>query len=752
MVRRGRRQGRCPIVDTWWQTETGGDLITPAARRHRDQAGLGDAAVLRGAAGGARPATGAEITTTEAEGVLAISDSWPGQMRTIWGDHARFVETYFSQYKGTYFTGDGCRRDADGYYWITGRVDDVINVSGHRMGTAEVESALVAHEKVAEAAVVGYPHPIKGQGIYGYVTLMAGEEYTEAPAPRAHRLGAPGDRPDRLARPDPVGARPAQDPLGQDHAPHPAQDRRERLRHPRRHLHPRRPDRRRRPHRQPHEPRLKPNLKRCNPTNHPEEYQMAYVATAGLPAAPMTREEKKVIFASSLGTVFEWYDFYLYGSLSAVIAAQFFSGVNPTAAFIFALMAFAAGFAVRPFGALVFGRLGDMIGRKYTFLVTILIMGLSTFIVGILPNYAAIGIAAPIILICLRLLQGLALGGEYGGAATYVAEHAPHGRRGAYTSWIQTTATLGLFLSLLVILGCRVSMSAEDFASWGWRIPFMVSIILLGVSVWIRLMLNESPAFQKMKDEGTTSKAPLKESFGHWKNLKVVLLALFGLVAGQAVVWYTGQFYALFFLTQTLKVDAQAANLMIAGALLLATPFFVIFGSLSDRIGRKPIIMAGLLLACLTYFPMFKGITHFANPGLEEAIAASPVVVTADPNECSFQFNPVGTSAFTTSCDIAKTALVKRGIPYSNVEAPAGTVATVAVGDTVISVGRRRAGRAGDGQRRACPGSGSRRRRDRREVAQGGVRGRSRYGPRSREVPGEGRPRPAPTRRWWCFC
>ena len=411
---------------------------------------------------------------------------------------------------------------------------------------------------------------------------------------------------------------------------------------------------------------------------------MAYVATAGLPAAPMTREEKKVIFASSLGTVFEWYDFYLYGSLSAVIAAQFFSGVNPTAAFIFALMAFAAGFAVRPFGALFFGRLGDMIGRKYTFLVTILIMGLSTFIVGILPNYAAIGIAAPIILICLRLLQGLALGGEYGGAATYVAEHAPHGRRGAYTSWIQTTATLGLFLSLLVILGCRVSMSAEDFASWGWRIPFMVSIILLGVSVWIRLMLNESPAFQKMKDEGTTSKAPLKESFGQWKNLKVVLLALFGLVAGQAVVWYTGQFYALFFLTQTLKVDAQAANLMIAAALLLATPFFVIFGSLSDRIGRKPIIMAGLLLACVTYFPIFKGITHYANPGLEEAIAASPVIVTADANECSFQFNPVGTSAFTTSCDIAKTALVKRGIPYSNVEAPAGTVATVAVGDTVI--------------------------------------------------------------------
>ncbi|MFS2008417.1 MFS transporter [Azospirillum sp. CT11-132] len=411
---------------------------------------------------------------------------------------------------------------------------------------------------------------------------------------------------------------------------------------------------------------------------------MAYAASTADAVRPMTGEEKKVIFASSLGTVFEWYDFYLYGSLSAVIAAQFFSGVNPTAAFIFALMAFAAGFAVRPFGALVFGRLGDMIGRKYTFLVTILIMGLSTFIVGILPNYASIGIAAPIILIGLRLLQGLALGGEYGGAATYVAEHAPHGRRGNYTSWIQTTATLGLFLSLLVILGCRVSMSPEDFNAWGWRIPFLISIVLLGISVWIRLMLNESPAFKKMKEEGKHSTAPLTESFGRWKNLKIVLLALFGLVAGQAVVWYTGQFYALFFLTQTLKVDAQAANLMIAAALLIGTPFFVIFGSLADRIGRKPIIMAGLLLACLTYFPLFKGITHYANPALEEAIATAPVVVVADPNECSFQFNPVGTSQFTSSCDIAKSALVKRGIPYTNEAGPAGTVASIKVGSTVI--------------------------------------------------------------------
>jgi MFS family permease len=401
----------------------------------------------------------------------------------------------------------------------------------------------------------------------------------------------------------------------------------------------------------------------------------------------MTKEERRVIFASSLGTVFEWYDFYLYGSLSAVIAAQFFSGVNPTAAFIFALLAFAAGFAVRPFGALVFGRLGDMIGRKYTFLVTILIMGASTFIVGILPNYASIGIIAPVILILLRLLQGLALGGEYGGAATYVAEHAPDHRRGAYTSWIQTTATLGLFMSLLVILGCRAAMSAEDFNAWGWRIPFLVSILLLAISVWIRLKLNESPAFRRMQEEGKTSKAPLTEAFGRWKNLKVVLLALFGLVAGQAVVWYTGQFYALFFLTQTLKVEAQTANLLIAASLLLATPFFVIFGTLSDRIGRKPIIMVGLLLACLTYFPIFKGITHYANPALEQAVASAPVTVVADPNECSFQFNPVGTSKFTTSCDVAKAALVKAGVPYHNEAAPAGAPATVKIGATAVTFG-----------------------------------------------------------------
>jgi hypothetical protein len=398
-------------------------------------------------------------------------------------------------------------------------------------------------------------------------------------------------------------------------------------------------------------------------------------------------EERRVIFASSLGTVFEWYDFYLYGSLSAVIAAQFFSGVNPTAGFIFALLAFAAGFAVRPFGALVFGRLGDMVGRKYTFLVTITIMGLSTFIVGLLPNYSQIGLAAPVILIALRLLQGLALGGEYGGAATYVAEHAPHSGRGYFTSWIQTTATLGLLLSLLVILGVRLAMTPEDFAAWGWRIPFLVSIILLGVSIWIRLKLNESPAFQKMKEEGTTSSAPLSESFLRWNNLRIVLLALFGLVAGQAVVWYTGQFYALFFLTQTLKIDAQSANLMIAAALLLGTPFFIFFGWLSDRIGRKPIIMLGLLLACLTYFPIFQALTHYGNPALQEAIDISPVLVTADPAECSFQFNPVGTSKFTSSCDVAKSTLVRRGVPYDNAAAAAGTFASVSVGGTEILFG-----------------------------------------------------------------
>lgn len=402
-------------------------------------------------------------------------------------------------------------------------------------------------------------------------------------------------------------------------------------------------------------------------------------------AQRMTTEERRVIFASSLGTVFEWYDFYLYGSLAAIISVQFFSGVNPTAGFIFALLAFAAGFAVRPFGAVVFGRLGDLVGRKYTFLVTILIMGLSTFIVGLLPNYAAIGFAAPAILIVLRLAQGLALGGEYGGAAIYVAEHAPKRKRGAYTAWIQTTATLGLFLSLLVILGCRLMMDKESFEDWGWRIPFLLSIVLLGISVWIRLKLNESPLFQKMKEEGTLSKAPLKESFGEWRNMKLVLIALFGLTAGQAVIWYTGQFYSLFFLTQVLKVDGQTASLLVGAALLLGVPFFVVFGALSDMIGRKPIIMAGCLLAILTYFPIFSALTHYANPQLEAAQTYSPVVVIADPAECSFQFNPVGTAAFTSSCDVAKSALAQRGIPYSNIAAEPGTVAEVRIGEVVLA-------------------------------------------------------------------
>ena len=393
-------------------------------------------------------------------------------------------------------------------------------------------------------------------------------------------------------------------------------------------------------------------------------------------------KRRKVIFASSLGTVFEWYDFYLYGSLAAIIAKQFFSGLNDTSAFIFALLAFAAGFAVRPFGALFFGRMGDLLGRKQTFLITILIMGLSTFLVGILPSYASIGVAAPIILIGLRLLQGLALGGEYGGAATYVAEYADPKKRGLATSWIQTTATMGLFLSLLVILACRLTLGTEAFEAWGWRIPFLLSSVLLGISVYIRLQLDESPMFKEMKEHGKGSKAPLTEAFGKWKNLKIVILALFGATAGQAVVWYTGQFYALYFLTQSVKVDSTTANLLIAAGLLIGTPFFIFFGWLSDKIGRRPIIMAGCLIAALTYFPIFKAITHYANPALETAAATSPVTVVADPEECSFQFDPVGKQVFNSSCDVAKSFLAKAGIPYSNVAAPAGTVASVKIGET----------------------------------------------------------------------
>ncbi|HJV02705.1 MAG TPA: MFS transporter [Burkholderiaceae bacterium] len=400
-------------------------------------------------------------------------------------------------------------------------------------------------------------------------------------------------------------------------------------------------------------------------------------------AGAITPEERKVIFASSLGTIFEWYDFYLYGSLASIIAKQFFIG-DPTTTFIFALLAFAAGFIVRPFGALVFGRLGDMIGRKYTFLITILIMGGSTFIVGLLPSYGAIGIAAPIILVSLRILQGLALGGEYGGAATYVAEHAPNGKRGAFTSWIQTTATLGFFLSLLVILGTRKAIGEDAFNAWGWRVPFLVSVLLLGISVWIRLSMNESPAFARMKAEGRTSKAPLSEAFGQWRNLKIVVLALIGLTMGQAVVWYTGQFYALFFMQQTLKIDIVNATLMIAVALALATPFFIFFGSLADKIGRKYIILGGCLLAAVTYMPLFGALTHYGNPALETALKNSPVTVVADPASCHFQFNLTGQKKFPSSCDIATGLLSNSSVAYTKVDAPAGSVAVIKIGDKEI--------------------------------------------------------------------
>ncbi|MFN7745155.1 MAG: MFS transporter [Hyphomonadaceae bacterium] len=397
------------------------------------------------------------------------------------------------------------------------------------------------------------------------------------------------------------------------------------------------------------------------------------------------QNEKLVIAASSLGTVFEWYDFFLYGLLATYISAQFFSGVNETTGFIFALGAFAAGFAVRPFGALVFGRIGDMVGRKNTFLVTMGLMGLATFAVGLLPSYATIGVAAPIILIGLRLLQGLAMGGEYGGAATYVAEHAPEGKRGLYTSWIQTTATMGLFAALLIVIGTRTLLGEEVFKAWGWRVPFLVSIILLAVSMWIRMQLNESPVYQKMKDEGKTSKAPLTEAFAKWGNLKWVIIVLFGAVAGQAVVWYTGQFYALFFLEKMLKVDGASTNILIAIALIIGTPGFVFFGWLSDKIGRKPIILVGCALAALTYFPTFHALTKAANPALAQAQASAPINVVVNDADCSVQFDPVGRNKFDTkSCDIAKSFLAKSGVSYTKVDAPAGTVASIKIGTETL--------------------------------------------------------------------
>ncbi len=410
---------------------------------------------------------------------------------------------------------------------------------------------------------------------------------------------------------------------------------------------------------------------------------------AGQTTRTMTSEERKVIFASSLGTVFEWYDFYIYGTLGVFLAKYFFSGVPANVGFIFTLLAFAAGFAVRPLGALVFGRIGDLVGRKYTFLVTMILMGIGTFFIGVLPSYSQWGILAPILLIALRLVQGLALGGEYGGAAIYVAEHAPPGRRGFYTSWIQTTATLGLFMALLLILGIRTWMGEEAFGDWGWRVPFLLSIILLAVSIWIRLQLNESPVFQRMKEEGKNSKRPLSEAFGQWSNAKIALLALLGATAGEAVIWYGGQFYALFFLTQTIKVSATTAQILIATSLAIGTPFFIFFGWLSDRIGRKPIMLAGFLLGVLCYAPMsplnvFKGITHFANPTLENALANAPVTVVADPNACSFQLKLTGTESYSSPCDVAKSALVALSVNYKNEAAPAGSPVVVKVGEETI--------------------------------------------------------------------
>ena len=413
------------------------------------------------------------------------------------------------------------------------------------------------------------------------------------------------------------------------------------------------------------------------------------MTTMALGSAPrtggMTSEQRLVIFASSLGTVFEWYDFYIYGTLAVFLAKYFFSNVPANVAFIFTLLAFAAGFAVRPFGALIFGRLGDKIGRKYTFLVTMSLMGVGTFLIGLLPGYATWGILAPVVLILFRLIQGLALGGEYGGAAIYVAEYAPPNKRGFYTSWIQTTATLGLFMAILIILGIRTWMGEAAFGDWGWRIPFLLSAILLAVSIWIRLKLSESPLFQKMVAEGKQSKRPLSEAFGQWNNAKIALLALFGATAGEAVVWYGGQFYALFFLTQTIKVPGVPAQIMIAVALALGTPCFILFGWLSDKIGRKPIMLAGFALAVVTYFPIFEGITHFANPKLEHALATAPVTVTADPAKCSFQFKATGTEKFTTPCDVIKAALVGLSVNYDNVAAPPGTVASVKIGDQTIA-------------------------------------------------------------------
>src|SRR5689334_8951017 len=407
--------------------------------------------------------------------------------------------------------------------------------------------------------------------------------------------------------------------------------------------------------------------------------------TQRIPRIAMTSSEKLVVFASSLGTVFEWYDFLVVGALAAEISKHFFSGANPAAAFIFTLLSFAAGFAVRPLGAVVFGRVGDLVGRKYTFLVTIVLMGFATFALGLLTDFASIGIAAPVVFVALRMLQGLAIGGEYGGAVIYVAEHAPNGRRGSWTSWIQITGSLALVMSLGVILLVRYTLGEAAFTDWGWRVPFLFSIVLLLISVWIRLKLSESPAFVRMKAEGRSSQAPLSEAFGQWRNLKLILIAFFGLAMGQAVIWYTGQFYSLFFLTQVLKVDSVTANWLVIIATLLTAPLYYVFGTLSDRIGRKPIFLTGVLLGIVAFFPLYKALTHYVNPALERAQDNSPIAVLADPGECSFQFNPVGTATFHTSCDIAKSSLAKAGVNYRSVAAPPGTAAQIKVGASTIA-------------------------------------------------------------------
>jgi len=395
-------------------------------------------------------------------------------------------------------------------------------------------------------------------------------------------------------------------------------------------------------------------------------------------------DRTKVIFATTIGTAFEFYEFLLYGALAANIGKQFFSSVNPTAAYVFALLAFAAGFIVRPLGAVVFGRVGDLVGRKYTFLITVVVMGVATIAVGILPSYASIGIAAPIILICLRMLQGLALGGEYGGAAVYLAEHAPAGKRNIFTAWLQLSSTLGLVMALTIVIACRATLTPEAFDAWGWRIPFVFSVVILAVSVWLRMSLRESPLFEDMKRAGTESKAPLTESFARIDNLKVILKALFGIVAGMTVIWYGAQIYTLVFLTRVLKMDPQSANFVLTVALLVGIPVYLAVGYVSDRVGRKPVILAGYCLAALTIFPIFKGITHYTNPALERAQASSPVLVLSDPKECSFQFNLVGTSKFTSSCDVAKAALTLRGIPYANGPLPAGETAQIVVGSSAV--------------------------------------------------------------------